>query len=119
MPTCSALNCTRAATRTIKGFPVCAECRSRKSIEVIRVELRYQMDIESILRAVIQRFDTWGERYKVLGVSKVAMFGWVRKYLDLTPQQAVAEIHDGKKCAGSLQTGVRDYLTTKILIVPV
>jgi hypothetical protein len=68
----------------------------------------YGHPIEEILVALIQKLDTWDERYAKIGVSKVTIFSWVRKYLGMTPSQAVAAY----RISGppQLQTGLRDYL---------
>jgi len=83
-------------------------------MEVLKVEQNYSgKPIEDVLIFLIKSYDTWEDRYKALGVSKVTLYAWVKKYLGLTPQQAVRELKAKKakdKIRINLQTGSRDYL---------
>jgi hypothetical protein len=82
------------------------------------VEKGYGKSIDAVLRDVISAYNTWNERSAVLGVSKVTMYTWVRRYLKMTPQQSVLEIKEKKKVLSvRKQAGVRDYLTSTVAIL--
>jgi len=91
---------------------------ANRSYEVSRVEKGYGKSIDAVLRDVISAYNTWNERSAVLGVSKVTMYTWVRRYLKMTPQQSVLEIKEKKKVLSvRKQAGVRDYLTSTVAIL--
>jgi hypothetical protein len=62
-------------------------------------------------------YPTWPERYTRLGVSKVTLYAWVRKYLKETPAQAVRRVRGGDTSAWTLQTGSRDYLSDPSIVL--
>ena len=119
---CAGFGCQNEADGKWKGIPVCAHCRSTKSAEVIMAERAFQRPIADLLKHLIMHYDTWEERYTLLGISKVALFSWVRRYLNKTPQQAVRDLRSNESHGTmnlSLQNGVRDYLqTTAVLLLP-
>lgn len=89
--------------------------------EVTRVETDHGKKIEDVLIDVIKNYNTWSDRSAVLRVSKVTLFTWTRRYLHMTPQEAVCKFHDGcrKKTPIKKQAGVRDYLSTTLsLLIP-
>lgn len=112
MPQC--IRCKKELDNSIRGVWIHRNCVDGKSIEVLKVEQNFLgKPIEEILVFLIKSYDTWEDRYKALGVSKVTLFAWVKKYLGLTPQQAVRELRAKKskdKIRINLQTGSRDYL---------
>ena len=112
MPVC--LRCKKELKTSIRGVWIHKHCTEGKSMEVLKVEQNYSgKPIEDVLVFLIKSYDTWEDRYKALGVSKVTLYAWVKKYLGLTPQQAVRELKAKKakdKIRINLQTGSRDYL---------
>jgi hypothetical protein len=85
---------------------------------VVLLERRYGHPIEDILIALIQKLDTWDDRYAAIGISKVTIFSWVRKYLGMTPSQAVTAYRTPNATAPlALQTGIRDYLRAPIAML--
>jgi len=108
--------------RTIKGVPVHRECLLFKSVEVIKIEEEWHKPIGEVLSMVIRDHPIWPERCAALGVSKVTMYSWVRKYLSLNPQQAVRKLRTKSQFPSppfELQTGYRDFLgDSSVFLVP-
>lgn len=103
--------CHEEVDKVISGVPIHRSCLGNKSLQILSLEAQHKHPINEILIEVIRRFDTWEERYRVLGVSKVTIYCWVRKYLGMTPLQAVSTY--GKNAQSTqvqLQTGNRDYM---------
>ncbi len=104
--------CKEGVDKLIAGVPVHSKCLKGKSPQIVAVEAKYDHSIEEILIACIKRLNTWEERYTELGVSKVTIYCWCKKFLNMTPLQAVATYKPQSKStqSASLQTGSRDYL---------
>lgn len=114
--------CGRDTGRVVKGMHVHRACLVKKSIEVLTVEDSWGAPIENVLQRVISEHGVWSDRCSALGVSKVTLYSWVRKYLAMSPQQAVRRYHAGATggvAPFELQTGYRDFLADhKIFLVP-
>lgn len=104
--------CHEEVDKLISGIAVHSVCLKGKSPQIVSVEAKYEHTIEEILIACIKRLNTWEERYTELGVSKVTIYCWCKKFLNMTPLQAVATYRPQSKVAQTigLQTGSRDYL---------
>lgn len=104
--------CKEDVDKPISGVSVHMGCLRGKSPQIVQVEVRYGHPIEEVLVACLKKMDTWEARYTELGVSKVTIYCWVKRFLNMTPLQAVS-LYKNKVPTdrpSGLQTGSRDYL---------